>query len=81
MTHYQKHDTFYVRKVEIIIDQSEEEKAAGLYYCRTTKPRTTTEIQGTPQEIGDMFGKWVTNTISAMEKNHASRIKMQISWE
>ena len=74
-------DKFELKNVTVVIDQTPLEAKKSLYYLRATTQRSPLEIQGTPKEIGTMFGQWVTNTIAAMSKNNCTKIKINMRWE
>ncbi len=72
---------FALKKVTIHIDQSQIEKEKGLYYLQATSDTSPLSFQGKPYEIGEAFGKWLGNTIAAMDINNCKLIKIDLSWE
>lgn len=74
-------DKFTLKKVTIHIDQTLMERKKGLYYLQATEDTSPLSFQGKPYEIGEIFGKWLGNTIAAMDKNNCKLIKIDISWE
>ena len=74
-------DTFKLKHVTIIIDQSSLEREKGDYYLRATDPRNPISAWGKPEKIGQLFGIWLSNTIKVMNKNKCKLIKIHLSWE
>lgn len=74
-------DTFKLNNVTIHIDQSPSERAKGAYWLRSINPESPISAWGRPEEIGMLFGEWLSRTIAAMEKNNCSLIKIDLSWE
>lgn len=72
---------FALKKVTIVIDQTAMEHEKGLYYLRATDIDSPLQSYGTPQEIGERMGQWISNTIAAMNENKCKVIKMEITWE
>lgn len=74
-------EEFALKNVTIVIDQTPQEREKGLYYLRAINVDSPLQSYGTPQEIGERFGQWLSNTIAAMSKNDCKTIKMELSWE
>ena len=74
-------DKFALKDVTIIIDQTPLEQKKGLYYLRAINENSPLQSYGTPQEIGERFGQWLSNTIAAMQKNDCKTIKIELKWE
>ena len=74
-------DEFALKNVTIVIDQTPIEREKGLYYLRATNVNSPLQSYGTPQEIGERFGQWLSNTITAMPKNDCRTIKMELTWK
>lgn len=72
---------FALKNVTIVIDQTPMEREKGLYYLRATNENSPLQSYGTPQEIGERFGQWLSNTIAAMSKNDCKTIKIEMKWE
>lgn len=72
---------FKLKNVTIAIDQTPLEREKGIYWLRSINPDSPISAWGQPEEIGILFGKWLCNTIAAMEKNNCKCIKIDISWE
>ena len=74
-------DKFKLKNVTIHIDQTPLEREKGAYWLRSINPESPISAWGKPEEIGQLFGTWLSKTIAAMEKNNCKLIKMDISWE
>ena len=74
-------DTFKLNNVTIHIDQTPSEREKGAYWLRSINPESPISAWGKPEEIGKLFGEWLSRTIAAMEKNNCSLIKIDLSWE
>lgn len=74
-------DTFELKNVTILIDQTLLEREKDEYWLRSINPESPLSVWGKPFEIGQLFGIWLNNTVSAMKKNNCKLIKMDISWE
>lgn len=74
-------DEFKLKNVTIHIDQTLLEQEKGCYYLRAINPSSPVSCWGTPDHIGQTFGKWLSDTITAMEKNNCKLIKIDLSWE
>lgn len=74
-------DTFELKNVSINIDQTPMERKRGIYWLRSINPVSPLSAWGKPNELGQIFGIWLANTIEAMNKNNCKLIKIDISWE
>lgn len=74
-------DTFKLKNVTLVIDQTPMEQEKGVYYLRATNDNSPLQCYGTPEHIGNTFGQWLSNTIAAMDKNDCKIIKMELTWE
>lgn len=74
-------DKFALKNVSIHIDQTLIEREKGCYWLRSINPNSPVSAWGKPNEIGQLFGEWLGNTIAAMNKNNCKLIKIDMSWE
>lgn len=72
---------FALKKVTIVIDQTKMEREKGLYYLRAIDFNSPLQSHGTPQKISEIFAKWLSNTIAAMNQNDCKLIEMEITWK
>lgn len=74
-------DKFKLKNVTIHIDQSPSERVKGKYWLRSINPESPISAWGSPEEIGMLFGVWLSRTVAAMQNNNCSLIKIDLSWE
>ena len=74
-------DEFKLKSVSIVIDQTQLEREKGLFYLRAINVDSPLHSYGTPKEIGERFGQWLSNTLAAMQNNEYKTIKMELKWE